>query len=124
VSFFFFLQNIFSDVNECELDLDGCAQNCSNTIGAYYCSCMNGYNLDSDGHSCTGTYVSCGLIPQRPLLCLITFVIADINECATVNLCDGNAICENTNGSYTCQCSSGWTGDGYNCTSKKVHSSP
>ena len=59
-----FLQNLFSDVNECELDLDGCAQNCSNTIGKYYCSCMNGYNLDSDSHSCTGTYVSCGEIPQ------------------------------------------------------------
>ena len=30
--------------------------------------------------------------------------------------CDENAICTNTDGSYTCKCHIGYAGDGYNCT--------
>jgi hypothetical protein len=31
--------------------------------------------------------------------------------------CDENGECLNTEGSYSCGCKSGYTGDGYNCTS-------
>ena len=41
----------------------------------------------------------------------------DINECddGTAS-CDVNAQCTNTDGSYNCSCSSGYSGDGMTCT--------
>ena len=38
----------------------------------------------------------------------------DINE-STSNLCDTNAKCENSIGSYTCECKGGYSGDGTSC---------
>ena len=45
---------------------------------------------------------------------------ADINECESndSNNCDKNAQCTNTDGSFTCTCNSGYSGDGVSCTSK------
>ena len=44
--------------------------------------------------------------------------IADIDECAEgTNNCDCNANCNNTVGSFTCTCRSGFTGDGFLCSS-------
>ena len=43
-----------SDINECETDNGGCTQTCDNTDGSYQCSCWVGYDLTSDGHTCTG----------------------------------------------------------------------
>ena len=44
----------FIDVNECLAGDSGCGQICNNFNGSYQCSCENGYELTSDGHSCTG----------------------------------------------------------------------
>ena len=42
---------------------------------------------------------------------------SDINECTVgTNNCDAQATCNNTFGSYTCACNSGWTGRGEDCT--------
>ena len=43
---------------------------------------------------------------------------ADVDECqpARENDCDVNASCENTMGSYTCQCLPGFSGNGINCS--------
>ena len=43
--------------------------------------------------------------------------LADIDECASpeTNECDTNAECSNTEGSYTCSCRVGYTGDGRSC---------
>ena len=51
-------------------------------------------------------------------MCVVLRV--DINECESndSNNCDENAQCTNTEGSYTCSCNPGYTGDGVNCTSK------
>ena len=45
---------------------------------------------------------------------------ADINECESNDSdnCDENAQCTNTDGSFTCTCNSGYSGDGVSCTSK------
>ena len=40
----------------------------------------------------------------------------DIDECVTgPHNCNENANCTNTNGSFTCQCKEGYTGDGIEC---------
>lgn len=39
----------------------------------------------------------------------------DIDECDSVNLCDENADCTNTNGSHICTCRKGFSGDGTTC---------
>ena len=43
-----------SDIDECEEGTDGCDHNCTNTDGSYYCTCMDGYELNSDNHTCAG----------------------------------------------------------------------
>ena len=46
----------------------------------------------------------------------------DVNECALgTHECDANAICRNTNVSYTCQCKTGFSGDGFECTGKHIY---
>ncbi|XP_078621235.1 uncharacterized protein LOC144887710 [Branchiostoma floridae x Branchiostoma japonicum] len=58
--------------------------------GIYRCSCNMGW---------TGTYCD-----------------QDIDECiANDNICDHQATCTNTVGSFTCTCNTGYTGDGETC---------
>ena len=45
----------------------------------------------------------------------ILYTSADIDECVTLSLCDPNASCTNTLGSFTCTCNTGYTGDGMAC---------
>ena len=48
----------------------------------------------------------------------IPFCLLDIDECAApVNPCDNatNSTCNNTNGSYICQCKDGFVKNGPNC---------
>ena len=43
--------------------------------------------------------------------------IVDMNECDTGTFtCVTNAHCVNNDGSYYCQCNTGYTGDGNTCT--------
>ena len=42
--------------------------------------------------------------------------LSDLDECLNdTDICDEHANCANTDGSYTCECDKGYTGDGYNC---------
>ena len=36
------------------MNSDGCEQDCSNMPGGYYCSCVSGYSMNSDLHTCSG----------------------------------------------------------------------
>ena len=47
---------IVSDVDECAENGDNCEQLCNNRAGDFTCSCRSGYQLDSDGRSCTGKH--------------------------------------------------------------------
>ena len=92
---------------------------CTNTIGSFYCNCSAGYLLDGNGLNCSGkqfsalhTFGACNL-SYHPLY------LTDINECENGDdNCNENANCTNTEGSFTCSCNPGYTGDGVNCTSK------
>ena len=45
----------------------------------------------------------------------------DIDECDTgvgTHNCSNNGTCADVDGSYSCSCDDGYTGDGFNCTSK------
>ena len=61
-------------------------------------------------------WLSWGKGHSKPFLALFT----DVNECVKpeTNECDSNAVCNNTEGSYTCRCLIGYQGDGKNCTGK------
>ena len=46
------------------------------------------------------------------------FFALDIDECSSGHQCDSSATCYNTDGSYTCICNNGYTGDGRTCRGK------
>ena len=56
------------------------------------------------------------------------FLTLDINECnhglnsTDTDGCHDNATCTNTESSYTCECNTGYTGDGFNCSSMCLQS--
>ena len=51
------------------------------------------------------------------LIFIYLFLKTDFDECGgNNNHCHQNAACTNTLGSYKCQCSLGYTGDGITCT--------
>ena len=42
------------DINECDTANGGCEHDCTNTIGSYTCSCLEGHLLDLNGLNCSG----------------------------------------------------------------------
>lgn len=56
------------------------------------------------------------LIPRSSVYYSQTWLISDIDECATgADNCDTSAICANTPGSFNCSCDEGYSGDGVTC---------
>lgn len=48
-------------------------------------------------------------------------LLLDVDECnASSPVCDVNAICNNTIGSYRCACNPGYSGDGRTCKGKRT----
>ena len=52
--------------------------------------------------------------------CLLTRNFSDVDECQndTLNDCDDNADCFDTEGSFTCTCRDGYSGTGVQCQGK------
>ena len=47
---------------------------------------------------------------------MFVFGFLDIDECTSkIHNCDRNALCKNTEGSFTCTCKPGYKGDGKKC---------
>ena len=46
----------------------------------------------------------------------ISSLVLEIDECLS-DPCHSNATCYNTAGSYICECNTGFSGSGFNCTS-------
>ena len=56
------------------------------------------------------------LMPFNIFSSIKMFVVLDIDECgASSPVCDINANCSNTRGSYFCTCRAGYSGDGKTC---------
>ena len=131
----------FPDVDECSASSPVCDSNanCSNTRGSYICTCRAGYT--GDGKTCQGRFENV-MLTQRvrevlrytnqikifPMVLLkhplvfpycslgICVPFSDVDECsASSPVCDSNANCSNTRGSYICTCKSGYKGDGKIC---------
>ena len=106
-----------ADVNECLLG--NCDQTCTNHQGHFTCSCLPGYILDIDGHTCNGKLI---LYHARMVIShdLWNFIIIDVDECSSQ---DNNCtqICTNTIGSYQCACDVGYMldMDGFTCSGKQ-----
>ena len=69
-----------------------------------------GYEIDDTGNQA-----------YKLMLNLNDLIISDIDECAQKSYtCDVNANCKNTVGSYDCQCSQGYSGNGKTCTGMHI----
>ncbi|XP_016407728.1 fibrillin-2-like, partial [Sinocyclocheilus rhinocerous] len=120
------------DVDECVQAPKPCNFICKNTEGGYLCSCPRGYVLQDDAKSCravkhkpstvsSSTSLSCPdanimINIHRSLsdeLCVRVCVCeTDNNECNTEpGLCGPNGVCQNSPGSFNCECQRGFTLD-------------
>ena len=70
---------LYTDVNECIANNGGCETHCNNTEGSYICSCDNGFELNSDGHSCDGMYLMLSRLNQMPLIMFLPHVQISMN---------------------------------------------
>jgi len=104
------------------VDDGGCIglKKCVNTIGGHECQCILGYT--ENGGGCIGTwffdkFINIENIFFKKKKIKNSINIIDINECSTNNGgCSANAKCTNTDGSFSCECNTGYSGDGFNCT--------
>jgi hypothetical protein len=89
-------------------DLHTCEHVCNNSHGSHSCLCFDGYELNSDGFSCTGQKHTMSLYASNSVI-VISFeiILLDIDECAERT--DGCAqTCTNIVGSYSCSCNTGY----------------
>ena len=105
-----------SDNDECILGTDNCMHTCTNTIGSFSCGCNTGFELDSDGATCNGEYYMKHTKKHNMYVQNHTYISnhLEINECGD-GVC--TQICTNTEGSFTCECNSGYQldADGTTC---------
>ncbi|XP_053395361.1 uncharacterized protein LOC123523940 isoform X4 [Mercenaria mercenaria] len=123
------------DVNECDNEtLYECTYNskCLNTNGSYICECVTGYVMTSDGfcegcdrqHYGKNCLLECSCEQDNTDFCNNTdgtckcfegwtgeTCAQDVNECLeTTDVCSNkiHSECQNTNGSYKCDCKRGY----------------
>lgn len=114
-----------ADIDECmsTAGICGSNSNCTNTIGAYRCTCLKGFNATNpaippgNSNKCIGAILShCPFQINASFLscvrqvetswCFFLFFI-DINECLD-NPCGDHGSCNNKQGSFECECHEGY----------------
>lgn len=86
--------------------------------GVLECSCYEGWMMEED--VCKGK-------SQKTSLYITIFnrFFSDVSECRdNLDDCDMNADCFNSEGSYSCICKHGYTGDGKSCTAEECVALP
>lgn len=111
---------------------------CNNSCDAACASCSGAESGGADGvctlvaagtasscspYLCTGSSFDCPTSCSGNAdctdgtFCIASECAADADECADgTHNCDANATCTNTEGSFSCACDSGYSGDGTTCT--------
>ena len=91
-----------TDLDECEEYGSPCSGHlhCTNSVGSFTCGCRIGYKT---------------VVISDPELLITVPGCDDIDECAESNflqyeICPESAVCNNNEGSYTCQCNTGFEG--------------
>ncbi|KAM9857042.1 nidogen-1-like [Aulostomus maculatus] len=130
------------DIDECGETPQVCGPGgiCINQPGTFHCQCSHGFVSASNGKTCVEDSSSvdhcrrgshdCDA-PERALCsyrggsayicsCLPGFagdgrVCRDVDECQQ-GQCHRDAVCTNTQGSFTCHCRPGFHGDGFQCS--------
>ena len=64
---------MFNPDFEC-LPLGGCSQQCNNVEGSYFCSCDDGYELQTDGFNCLGEF--CLMFDKK----LVQLIVQNLNS--------------------------------------------
>ncbi|XP_052690973.1 LOW QUALITY PROTEIN: uncharacterized protein LOC128168852 [Crassostrea angulata] len=126
------------DVNECDLQPSKCLQGCYNTNGSFQCYCRPGFKLNDDKISCSeceepyfgedcSQICTCGqgmkrCDPVTGCVCKLGWTgencTVDINECENnqdTYICGNEKVCQNLEGSYTCNCKEGFQKNGDSC---------
>lgn len=120
-----------TDINECETGQHQCGLkiHCKNTLGSYRCECSSGYELSDSGQCvdinecnelgrCDLNQARCVNTPGS-FICQCTktgfqsVLIGDKFNCENINECSENnggcdQICIDTQGSYACNCETGY----------------
>ena len=89
----------FADIDECSSatgghSCDATTENCFNVVGSFECECREGYTR---------------LANENDLEC------SNINECEQQNICQDDATCVDSQGSYSCICNVGFVAMGDVC---------
>ncbi|WAR19177.1 FBP1-like protein [Mya arenaria] len=126
------------DINECTSNPCGLNGTCIDLLGAFNCSCALGWSgiacktavngcdtapcqndaqcyTDKDLYYCTCNAGFSGAhcdIPLILIFCTLVFLLKGINNCSS-NPCHNAATCIDTVNSYSCNCTTGYTGN--NC---------
>uniref|UniRef100_A0A672JTZ8 Latent-transforming growth factor beta-binding protein 1 n=1 Tax=Sinocyclocheilus grahami TaxID=75366 RepID=A0A672JTZ8_SINGR len=103
------------DVDECEDETQLCVPNgkCLNTEGLFLCECDAGFVSTRDPPGCEGTYTHI-LSSTHPAVVCPDSQQCYVDEC---NTCGSHGVCQNTIGSFSCQCDPGFkdSQDGQGC---------
>ncbi|XP_078573545.1 SCO-spondin-like isoform X3 [Branchiostoma floridae x Branchiostoma japonicum] len=116
-----------NDIDECATGVHNCHQHatCTNTVGSYRCTCDSGYT--GDGRTCTALCWGSATCPRGGICsspnhctsCDTGYESPDcgnIDECSTdTDNCHEDASCTDTDGSFTCTCNDGYSGNGLHC---------
>ncbi|TRY90772.1 hypothetical protein DNTS_028646 [Danionella cerebrum] len=99
------------DVDECEEDAQQCIPNgeCLNTEGSFLCVCDTGFMATRDPAGCQDVD-ECSLNEN-------TCGSHDEDECLNENTCGSHSTCQNTMGSFICECGPGFmeSQEGHGC---------
>ncbi|XP_022790332.1 fibrillin-1-like isoform X2 [Stylophora pistillata] len=127
---------ICEDIDECLSPTTKCDLNadCFNSPGSYQCRCRLGYL--GNGTQCKSDGTCDGVVCSQQGVCVAKIAskraqhcvcvdgwkgdgrkCVDVDECRINSSCHQHADCLNTPGSYSCRCSPGYQGSGFECES-------